>query len=150
MKYKSNNGVYKECEDLNDGLEKREEKANVVFTGTVKHLYKDYDHPDMYKGEVEIKRIFKGNNVIGQLPGMVPRGRPFYYKKKVMVDGFGDPHICESDVRKYDTRIFMADKLRNGELRLKSSLVRLTLNNLEHADAAVKGKGKLPYLISKT
>ncbi len=136
MKYKKNNGIYKECTDLEELLERREEKANVIFTGTVKHLYKDYDHPDMYKGQVEIKRIFKGSNVIKALTGV---SGPFYYKKKVMVDGFGDPHICESDIRKYDTRIFMAEKGLNGELRLKSSLIRLTLNNLEHADAAVKG-----------
>ena len=123
----------KNCFDK--ALEAREEQANVVFTGTVKSIFPDRQHPNMYKGEVEIKRIFKGDNVVYQLPLHL-----LHNKKMVMVDGFGDPHICESEIRKYDTRIFLANMGKNGELRLNSSLVRMTLNNLDHADAAVQGK----------
>ena len=127
----------KRCMDYHKALELREEEANAIFTGTVKELYPDWDHPDMYKGEIEIKRVFKGNNVIKSLPGITGN---FMYKKKVMVDGLGDPHICDSNVRKYDTRIFMVRKNGNGELRLNSSLVRLTLNTIDQTDAAVKGE----------
>ena len=63
-----------------------------------------------------------------------------------MVDGIGDPHICHSTARRYDSRIFLLNKAESaeaaaeGELKLNSSLVRLTLRNLEIADAAVKGE----------
>ena len=116
----------------------------MVFSGTVKALYPDYVHPSMMKAQVEVKRVFKGNNVINSLPGMAPhvrsRSRSPWHRRVVTVDGIGDPHICDSYARKYDTRIFLMDKLDNGELKLKSSLLRLTLNNLDRADAAVKGE----------
>ena len=95
---------------------------------------------------MEVKRIIKGGNVINTLPG-INRFNP-WQRKMVMVDGIGDPHICKSKARKYDTRIFMLNKNGNGELKLNGSLVRLTLHNLEVADAAVKGrylKGTLPF-----
>ena len=119
-------------------LEKREEEANVVFTGTVRHLYPDNDHPNQMKAQVEIKRVMKGNNIIRTMPGM--GGRQRWQRRLVYVDRIGDPDICDSYARKFDTRIFLTDKGENGELKLKSSLVRLTLNNLDRADAAVKGK----------
>lgn len=126
------------CRDLTKDVERREEEANVIFTGTVKALYDDYYHPGTYKGEVEIKRVFKGENEISILGGL--RGPVNFYRQKVIVEGLGDPDICFSDVRRYDTRIFMVTKMSNGELKLNSSLMRVTLNNLEKADAAVKGK----------
>jgi len=119
-------------------IELAEEDANVIFTGTVRGLYPDWKYPDMQKAQVEVKRIIKGKNVINQLPG-ISRFNP-WVRKMVMVDGIGDPHICNSKARKYDTRIFMLNKNGNGELKLNQSLVRLTLHNLEVADAAVKGR----------
>lgn len=123
---------YHDC--LEKTIEKAEEEANVIFTGTIKDLYEDVQHPDMMKAKVEVKRVMKGNNVIKQLPEEV-----FYRKKTVTIDGLGDPHICHSYARKYDTRIFLANKGANGELKLNSSLVRLTLNNIIRTDAAVQG-----------
>ena len=121
------------CHDLEKNLETREETANAVFTGTVRDVYPDYQHPSMLKAEVEIKRVFKGSNVVLNAPHV-------HHKRRVVVDGLGDPHICHSMVRKHDSRIFLVNKNGNGELRLNSSLVRITLNNLEQAESAVKGK----------
>ena len=124
---------YGKCHDLEKNLETREETANAVFTGTVRDIFPDYQHPNMLKAEVEIKRVFKGTNVILNAPHT-------HHKKRVVVDGLGDPFICHSMVRKHDSRIFLVNKNGNGELRLNSSLVRITLNNLEQAESAVKGK----------
>lgn len=130
-------GFYKKgCHEK--ALEQREEEANIVMTGTVRELYPDWQHPNMYKGEVEIKRVFKGTNSIRQMPGMHNARR--FFRKMVMVDGFGDPKICDSKVRRHDTRIFLLKKDDNGKLHLGSSVVRLTLPNIEQADAAVKGE----------
>ena len=85
--------------------------------------------------------FFQGNNVIGTMPGRGGRDAPFYYKKRIMVDGFGDSDICAADIRKYDTRIFLAAPGETGrELHLQSAPVRVTLKNLRQTDAAVKGK----------
>jgi coxsackievirus/adenovirus receptor len=125
---------------LEKPLERAEEEANVVFTGTIRGLYTDFEHPDMKKAQVEIKRIFKGQNVVNGM-SREQEGYPDpWHRRVIMVDGSGDPHICHSNARKHDTRIFLANKGVNGELKLNSSLVRLTLSNLEHAEAAVKSK----------
>ena len=120
-------------------LEAREEEANVVMTGTVRELYPDRLHPNTYRGEVEIKRVFKGDNVIATIPGLGHGHRGRFFRKMVVVDGFGDPSICDSKIRRLDTRIFLLSK-DGRELKLKSSPVRLTLPNIEQADAAVKGR----------
>ncbi|KAJ8320444.1 hypothetical protein KUTeg_002031 [Tegillarca granosa] len=118
-------------------LEKREEIASIVISGTVKQLMPDKIHKNMYKGEIEIKRIFKGNGEIhNRTYNVVKRGPNG--RSMVMIEGFGDPHICESVVRKFDTRIFLLNKGENGDLKLNSSIVRLTLTNLERTYAAVE------------
>lgn len=85
------------------------------------------------QAEVEVKRILKGANSLFTLPALVERNT-------VIVDGIGDPRICDSRARKYDSRIFLVNRAPSGELRLNSSLVRLTLSNLDHAEAAIRGE----------
>jgi len=119
-------------------LEAREEQANVIFTGTIRGLYGDRDHPGLRKAEVEVKRVMKGHDIVDTLPGAWTNS--VWKKKMVTVAGIDDSDICDSNVREYDTRIFLMNIGSNGELRLNSSLLRLTLNNIDHADAAVKGK----------
>lgn len=129
---------YHRC--LQKSIEKAEEEANVIFTGTIRDLRTDTSHPDMKKAQVEVKRVMKGYNVISALP------QEFISRRKtITVDGIANPTICDSYARKYDTRIFLANKGLNGELQLNSSLVRLTLNNIIRADAAVQGMFKFLF-----
>lgn len=107
--------------------------ANVVISGTIKEVMPDKN--GMYKGEVEVKRIFKGSNLVETLPVMMSGTH-----RMVIVEGFGDPHICESNIKLKDTRIFLLNEGTHGCLRLNSSIVRITVNNLDRTDAAVKGK----------
>lgn len=66
---------------------------------------------------------------------------------KVMIGGFGNPGICDNQVTMGDTRIFflnsapesMGPEHRN-ELMLNSSLMRITLRNLEDVEHCVEGK----------
>jgi len=87
---------------------------------------------------VEIKRIIKGSDVLlagrrWTFNGLGPRPR-------VLVAGIGDRAICNSAARKYDTRIFLVSRnAGSGQLRLNSSLVRISLNNIERTEAAVNG-----------
>lgn len=112
-------------------LERREEVANVILTGTVEKLYGD-PKTGKYMGEVEVKRVYKGKpDVLNLLEG--PQ------HNMVMIDGFGNPSLCYSKVRERDTRIFLLSK-EGKVLYLNSSLVPLTLNNLKHAEAAVEGR----------
>jgi len=94
---------------------------------------------------VEIKRVIKGSEVLlggrhGTFTGLSPRPR-------VLVAGIGDREICNSEARKYDTRIFLVSRSSNGQLRLNSSLVRISLSNIERTEAAVNGK-LLTYLLN--
>ncbi|XP_013793867.1 agrin-like, partial [Limulus polyphemus] len=103
-------------------LEEREELANMVFTGTVERLYRT--RSDVYRGSVRIKRMIKGDDNL--------------VENTVIVDGFGDPHICFSDVRERDTRIFMVSQLSNGYLRLNSSIIRVNIRTLNRAVSAAR------------
>ena len=65
----------------------------------------------------------------------------------VTVAGIGDRAICNSFARKLDTRIFLVSRADTGRLRLNSSLVRISLSNIERTEAAVNGNF-LTYLNS--
>ncbi|XP_074654555.1 agrin-like [Tubulanus polymorphus] len=124
----------KNCKEK-DNLAHREQIANVVMTGTVKELYGFVrTGGGSYMGEVEVKRIMKGENYIEKLPTKMSHRR----RKMIMVEGFGDPDICVSDVHKYDTRIFLLKDLGNGHLRLNGSIIRMTLRNIDLTEALVK------------
>lgn len=69
---------------------------------------------------------------------------------KVMIGGFGDPHICDNQVATGDTRIFFVNLApeymwpnHKNELMLNSSLMRITLRNLEEVEHCVEGKKKI-------
>ena len=133
---------------LEKSMQAREESANVIFTGTIRDLEPDWQHPDQMKARVEIKRVMKGGHVLSRLTAdqgataagaATAGGGGESRHRMVTVDGIGDPAVCNSLARKLDTRIFLVNKGPNGELRLNSSLVRITLDNIEEAEAAVKG-----------
>ena len=127
-----------------ESIENREMKALVIFTGTVRRLYDDYTSPGMFKAQVEIKRIMKGSDIINRLPGVYPDTNDIYYpwtRRLVIINGIGERSICRSRVRKYETRIFMTNEVPgHRELKLNSSLVRLTLDNIDHVVSAIKGE----------
>ena len=65
---------------------------------------------------------------------------------KVMIGGFGDPIICDNRVSTGDTRIFFVNLApesmwpsHKNELMLNSSLMRITLRNLEEVENHVEG-----------
>lgn len=67
---------------------------------------------------------------------------------KVMIGGFGNPRICDNQVATGDTRIFFLNLApesvgpeHKNELQLNSSLMRITLRNLEDVEHCVEGKG---------
>lgn len=66
---------------------------------------------------------------------------------KVMIGGFGNPGICDNQVATGDTRIFFLNPSpqsmgpeHKNELMLNSSLMRITLRNLEDVEHCVEGK----------
>lgn len=128
-------------------LEYREEIANVVISGTVKDIMPDANGKNMYKSEIEVKRVFKGDNIVN---AHVNFEDPITHHKMLMIEGFGDEGICDSNVRKFDTRIFLLNKGSNGDLKLNSSIVRISLRNLEHTDAVVKGRSILSVISRPT
>ena len=137
-------------------LEIRERQADVVFSGTVRDVE---TFPAARGGgvggapdkivSVEIKRVIKGNGVVGGKMASAASSSSAGGRLEhriVRIVGFEDPRICNTFARVGDSRIFLVS-LRNGggggggpELVLNSSLVRLTLNNLEIAEAVVKGE----------
>jgi coxsackievirus/adenovirus receptor len=99
---------------------------------------RDGVHP-VYKGEVEIKRVFKGDDVVNQLASILVD--PVRTHKMIMVEGFGDPSICENQVHVADTKIFLLNRNGyNGALKLNSSILPITLSNLAYTEAVVKGQ----------
>lgn len=124
---------------LEPSIEAREHNASAIFTGTIRDLEPDRDHPDALKATVEVKRVMKGGHILSRLPHPPSGGRDSW-KTVVVVEGIGNGKICRSFARKHDTRIFLVNKGMNGELKLNSSLERITLSNIERIESAVNGE----------
>ena len=111
--------------------------ADVIFTGTIRDISADWDHPGQQNAKVEIKRIMKG---VHRLDKFLSASVEEVQKRVVVVHGIGDPLICNSDARKFDSRIFLVNVHQHESLHLNSSLLRLTLSNIEHVEATLRGK----------
>ncbi|KAA0707081.1 Agrin Agrin N-terminal 110 kDa subunit [Triplophysa tibetana] len=89
--------------------------------------------------KVRVWRYLKGKTVVnGEI--LLDGGN------KVMIGGFGDPHVCDNQVATGDTRIFFVNlapeymwPTHKNELMLNSSLMRITLRNLEEVEHCVEG-----------
>lgn len=134
------NGRFKKgC--IEKSLEKREEDANIVITATVKNIRNDSHHPGTFMGELEIKRVIKGKQILQNFVRTPPyRIRRSRRNQRIRVEGFGDPYICDSDIRRSETRILLLNSGPDGHLRLNSSVLRINTFNLDYASAVVKGK----------
>ncbi|KAF1390814.1 hypothetical protein PFLUV_G00061940 [Perca fluviatilis] len=121
-------------------LEDREEEANIVLTGTVDEIINMDPVHNTYSCKVRVWRYLKGKtNVNREI--LLDGGN------KLMIGGFGNPGICDNQVATGDTRIFFLNPApeamgpeHKNELMLNSSLMRITLRNLEDVEHCVEGK----------
>lgn len=122
---------------LEKTLEEREEYADVVLAATVRRVRRIERHLEAI---VVIKGIFKGSHYLNN--PKVKRKRIFREGEGrfVRIKGLGNPKICDNMVYPRDTRIFLLKYEKSGDLVLNSSLVRITLDNMERTDAAVSSK----------
>ncbi|XP_038145818.1 agrin isoform X3 [Cyprinodon tularosa] len=111
-------------------LEDREEEANVVLTGTVEEIYDVNPVLNTYYCKVRVWRYLKGKSTISQ--EFLRDGG-----NKVKIGGFGNSLICDNQVATGDTRIFFLNIDQKNELMLNSSLMRITLRNLEEVEHCV-------------
>ena len=127
------------CEE--DSIEVREKRASVIITAKVLKLMLDPNDNDLSIAKVQIKRVFKGYDIIhavaGERANFVPEDS---YNKVISVHGIGESSICESSVNRGDTRIFMLNLEYFGNLRISSSVIRISAYTLDRTNAAVKGK----------
>ncbi|XP_076848099.1 agrin-like isoform X2 [Brachyhypopomus gauderio] len=121
-------------------LKDREEEANIVLTGTVEEIMNMDPVHNTYSCKVRVWRYLKGKP-------MVKGGLLLDGGNKVMIGGFGDPGICDNQVATGDTRIFFVNAApeymwpaHKNELMLNSSLMRITLRNLEQVELCVEDK----------
>ncbi|NWV29599.1 AGRIN protein, partial [Origma solitaria] len=115
-------------------LERREEEANVVLTGTVEEIMNVDPVHHTYSCKVRVWRYLKGKDIVTH-EILLDGGN------KVVIGGFGDPLICDNQVATGDTRIFFVNPApqalwpaHRNELMLNSSLMRITLRNLEEVE----------------
>jgi hypothetical protein len=120
-------------------LEAREKMSDVVLTGTVRGISRVTRDQKLYSAEVEVKRVIKGKEKLLEVTGQDSINRK---GRTITVTGFGNPGICESDVRVSDTRIMMLTVEDGGTLRLNSSVFRISLRNLDRVEHSVNGKSQ--------
>uniref|UniRef100_A0A2K6A5L8 Agrin n=1 Tax=Mandrillus leucophaeus TaxID=9568 RepID=A0A2K6A5L8_MANLE len=124
--------------------------------------------PDLLRKGLLLPALFSGECPLRQertndtLPPCPPQVRVWRYLKgkelvareslldggnKVVISGFGDPLICDNQVSTGDTRIFFVNPAppylwpaHKNELMLNSSLMRITLRNLEEVEFCVEDK----------
>uniref|UniRef100_A0A3P8V635 Agrin n=1 Tax=Cynoglossus semilaevis TaxID=244447 RepID=A0A3P8V635_CYNSE len=121
-------------------LEDREEEANIVLTGTVDEIINMDPVHNTYSCKVRVWRYLKGKTSVNR-EILLDGGN------KVMIGGFGNPSICDNQVATGDTRIFFLNPApelmgpeHKNELMLNSSLMRITLRNLEDVEHCVEDK----------
>ncbi|XP_030588612.1 agrin isoform X2 [Archocentrus centrarchus] len=126
------------CPEKN--LEDREEEANIVLTGTVDDKINEDPVNKTYSCKVRVWRYLKGKSSVNS-EILLDGGN------KVMIGGFGNPGICDNQVSIGDTRIFFLNPApdymgpeHKNELMLNSSLMRITLRNLEDVEHCVEDK----------
>ncbi|KAJ8259664.1 hypothetical protein GJAV_G00172040 [Gymnothorax javanicus] len=115
-------------------LKTREQWADVVLTGTVEEIMNMDPVHNTYSCKVRVWRYLKGKTTVnGHV--LLDDGN------KVMIGGFGEPEICDNQVSTGDTRIFFVNMApeymwpaHKNELMLNSSLMRITLRNLEEVE----------------
>jgi hypothetical protein len=112
-----------ECRDK--GPRRADEMPQVVLTGFVEQLYPS-DGDDTYSGSVMIKRVFRGQQSLEN--------------SRVTIGGFGTQGFCHSNVRKRDTWIFLLNQVSDGSFKLNSTLLKVTLPNLDRINAIIKGR----------
>uniref|UniRef100_A0A665WYA5 Agrin n=1 Tax=Echeneis naucrates TaxID=173247 RepID=A0A665WYA5_ECHNA len=125
-------------------LEDREEEANIVLTGTVDEIINVDPVHNTYSCKVRVWRYLKGKSSVNR-EILLDGGN------KVMIGGFGNPGICDNQVATGDTRIFFLNPApeamgpeHKNELMLNSSLMRITLRNLEDVEHCVEAVPSLP------
>ncbi|XP_059189505.1 agrin isoform X6 [Centropristis striata] len=121
-------------------LEDREEEANIVLTGTVDEIINMDPVHNTYSCKVRVWRYLKGKSNVNRKI-LLDGGN------KLMIGGFGNPGICDNQVATGDTRIFFLNPApeamgpeHKNELMLNSSLMRITLRNLEDVEHCVEDK----------
>ncbi|XP_054637122.1 agrin isoform X1 [Dunckerocampus dactyliophorus] len=121
-------------------LEDREEEANIVLTGTVDEIINMDPVHNTYSCKVRVWRYLKGKTSINR-EILLDGGN------KVMIVGFGNPGVCDNQVATGDTRIFFLNPApvsmgleHKNALMLNSSLMRITLRNLEDVEHCVEDK----------
>jgi len=100
-----------------------------------------------YTAVLQIKRVFKGNDLVSTFSPSRPENRLFSnYNKRITVLGFhySDDYACKNDVNKGDTKIFFLEYSEGTEeLFLHPPIVPLSLYHLDRVGAAVKGRSLL-------
>ena len=122
-------------------IETREKKASVIITAKVLNLMLDPNDDSLSIAKIQIKRVFKGSEIIHAIADERPNAvSDDSYNKVISIHGIGERSICENSVEKGDTRIFMLNLEYFGNLRLSSSVIHISAYTLDLTDAAVNGK----------
>lgn len=120
--------------------EKQQPRCPHGLCGFISHGKKATDTcPLPCPPQVRVWRYLKGKDMVTQ-ESLLDGGN------KVVIGGFGDPLICDNQVSTGDTRIFFVNPAppylwpaHKNELMLNSSLMRITLRNLEEVEHCVEG-----------
>ena len=123
-------GIYygNRCYITDEPVEDREAMVPIVFSGRVLSVHKN-THNSTYFCSIFIYRVMKGQSNMTSLLDL-PSETTTFYSKTVEVSGFGNEHICDSDVEVGDTKIFLVSYHRSTNLTLNSSLVRVGVRSL--------------------
>uniref|UniRef100_A0A7M4E3Z4 Agrin n=1 Tax=Crocodylus porosus TaxID=8502 RepID=A0A7M4E3Z4_CROPO len=113
----------------------RENKKDLINSWMI-----EFSHTGLLSLQVRVWRYLKGKDIVTH-EILLDGGN------KVVIGGFGDPLICDNQVSTGDTRIFFVNPApqymwpaHRNELMLNSSLMRITLRNLEEVEHCVEGE----------
>ncbi|XP_032824188.2 agrin-like isoform X2 [Petromyzon marinus] len=112
-------------------LQRRQRTATVVLTGTVEDFFNERPAQRTFGCRIRVWRFIKGREL---LPASVTGAE----RPRVSVEGFGDgAPVCNARVSPGDTRVFLLALGPGGALSLASSVIRVSMANLEALENTV-------------
>ena len=119
-----------QCHEME--LKEKVENSNVVVCASIQRKYMNSQSNGMYPCDLKVMLIFKGQ-------GLITSNKLKLSNDMIHVEGFGNDHICNSNVHLNDTKLFFLN-CDGKTTQLNSGILPVTMDNLQSTEAVSKSK----------
>lgn len=133
--------AYKNC-DVGKDFKEKVEHSNVIVSGVIERKYNGAESNGIYPCDLKVMLVFKGKR-------LVTSNKLKLNNDMLHVEGFGNDHICNSNVNVNDTKLFFLS-CDGKTTKLESGIFPVTMETLQITEAIVKNRSYVPPNVRKT